>query len=662
MALDAGSVVAKFKADISEMKTGIASVKSSVSGMKSGFATAGKEMANAGQAIATGLGVVAVAMAAVGYKSLKVTADLESQRMAFKTLLGSVEAADAALEMIKKDAAETPFEMMGLINANKLLTAVTKNSQESEKMLLNVGKAIAATGGGQEALDRIIVNLQQIGSVGKASMIDIKQFAFAGIPIFDMLTESTGKTGEALGDFISNGGVTFDVLKKMFEKTGEAGGRFANAFTDQAGTFNQIVSNMKDSFAIFSVEVMKRTGIFDGIKRGLSNFMQYINDHKEDIINFITSSIAAIADFANKVGVFLAPVIDWLKKFFAEPENRKAALIGFFVAIGVMLAAFAIAFIAAHITVIAIFAAITLVVGFFYKYWDQIWAGIISIVDGVKAYFNAFMTFWQGVFDAIGAAFRAFYDIIIAPIIAAIVERFQFWASIFSWVWNNVIFPVLYLAYAIFARVFYEIWTNAVKPVVDWIYSGLKWLGDQIKSIWNSVSSATSNIWNAIKDYMTAPINEAKGTISNIINAIKSGLESAWNGIKNFFSGMKNAIVSALVEPFEAAKKKIEEIAQSIKDAADKINPFHRNSPSLIDWVQKGMGVIKDEYAGLYDSMSQLDFKGQVIGIADQMNFTPNFQPAGAKVIQQNVYANLNDGLDVDTLSDRLAFKYRNTN
>lgn len=662
MALDAGSVVAKFKADISEMKSGISQVKTQVSGMKTGFANAGKEMASAGQAIATGLGIVAVAMGAVGYKSLKVTADLESQRMAFKTLLGSIEEADAALEMIKKDAAETPFEMMGLINANKLLTAVTKNSQESERMLLNVGKAIAATGGGQEALDRIIVNLQQIGSVGKASMIDIKQFAFAGIPIFDMLTETTGKTGEALGDFISDGGVTFEVLQKMFEKTGEAGGRFSNAFIDQAGTFNQIVSNMKDSFAIFSVEVMRRSGIFDGVKKGLSNFMQYVNDHKEDIINFITNTIAAISNFASKVGEFLAPVIDWMKKFFAEPENRKAALYGFLVAIGVMIAAAAVAFIAAHITIIAIFAAITLVVGFFYKYWDDIWAGIMVIVDGVKAYFNAFMAFWQSVFDAIGNAFKAFYNVIIAPIIAAIVERFQFWASIFSWVWNNVIFPVLYLAYAVIARVFYEIWNVAIKPIIDLIGAGLKWLGDQIKSIWNSIASATSSVWNSIKNYMTAPINEAKSTISSVINSIKSGLQSAWNGVRDFFSGMKNSIVSALVEPFEAAKKKIEEIAQKIKDAADKINPFHRNSPSLIDWVQKGMGVIKDEYAGLYDSMNQLDFKGQVIGIADQMNFTPNFQPAGAKVIQQNVYANLNDGLDVDTLSDRLAFKYRNTN
>lgn len=660
MALDAGSVVAKFKADISEMKSGISSVKSQVSSMKSGFATAGKEMANAGQAIATGLGIVAVAMAAVGYKSVKVTADLESQRMAFKTLLGSVEEADKALEMIKKDAASTPFEMMGLINANKLLTAVTGNAQKSERMLLNVGKAIAATGGGQEQLDRIIVNLQQIGSVGKASMIDIKQFAFAGIPIFKMLEESTGKSGEALGDFISDGGVTFETLQKMFEKAGEGSGKFANSFTDQAGTFNQIVSNMKDSFAIFSVEIMNKTGIFDGVKKGLMGFMQYITDHKEDIINFITNSIRAISDFSKKVAEFLAPVINIIKQFFSDVERRKAFFLGFFIAIGVMLAAFVIAFIAAHIVVIAIFAAITAVVTFFALYWRQIWGGIMVIVDAVKAYFNAFLTFWMGIFTAIGNAFRAFYDLIIAPVIAAIVERFQFWASIFSWVWNNIIFPLLYLAFAVFAWVFNAIYETVIKPVSDAIGAALAWLGNWIKGIWNSIASATSTAWNAVKNYMSAPINEASTAISDAINWIRNFLQDAWNGIRDFFVGMKTSIVDALVAPFQAAKKKIEEIAQSIKDAADKINPFHRNSPSLIDWVQKGMGVIKDEYAGLYDSMSNLDFKGSVIGIADQMNFTPNFQPAGAKVIQQNVYADIKDGMDVETLSDRLAFKYRN--
>lgn len=660
MALDAGSVVAKFKADISEMKSGISSVKNQVSGMKTSFASAGKEMASAGQAIATGLGVVAVAMAAVGYKSLKVTADLESQRMAFKTLLGTVEQADAALEMIKKDASETPFEMMGLINANKLLTAVTGNAKDSEKMLLDVGKAIAATGGGQEALDRIIVNLQQIGSVGKASMIDIKQFAFAGIPIFKMLEESTGKSGEALGTFISDGGVTFEVLQKMFDKAGNGSGKFANAFVDQAGTFNQVVSNMKDSFAIFSVEIMTKSGIFDGVKKGLSGFMQYINDHKQDIIDFVTGSIKAISDFSGKVISFLQPVIDVLKKFFSDVENRKAFFMGLFIAMGVMLAAFIIGFIAAHIVVIAIFAAITAVVTFFAIYWDQIWGGIMVIVDTVKAYFNAFLAFWSGIFTAIGTAFTNFYNMIIAPVIAAIVERFQFWASIFSWVWNNIVFPLLYLAFAVFAWVFNAIYQNAVKPAIDAIGAVLAWLGNWINGIFQAIASAASSIWQSIKNYMSAPMSQASSTIMGIINGIKSFIQNAWNGIRDFFSGMKTSIVNALVEPFEAAKKKIEEIAQSIKDAADKINPFHRNSPSLIDWVQKGMGVIKDEYAGLYDSMSNLDFKSQVIGIADQMNFTPNFQPAGAKVIQQNVYADIKDGMDVDTLSDRLAFKYRN--
>lgn len=689
MALNAGAVVAKFKADVSEMKAGISQVKSQVSGMKSGFASAGKEMASAGQMIATGIGIATVAVVALGVKMAKVTGDLESQRAAFKTLLGTYEEADKALEMIKKDAAATPFEMMGLINANKLLTAVTGNAQKSERMLLNVGKAIAATGGGQEALDRIIVNLQQIGSVGHAAMIDIKQFAFAGIPIFRMLEEATGKSGEALGDMISNGEVTFEMLEKMFEKFGEGTGKFANAFTDQAGTFNQIISNMKDQFAILSIEIMTKSGMFDGIKNGLSKLMNYINEHKEDIINFITRTIKMIKDFAAKVGEFLAPVIAWFKKFFSEAANRKALLIGVLVAIGVALAAFVIALIAAKITIIAIFAAIVLVVGFFYRAWTENWGNIQGILKTawavISAIFTALYTVikwwvdmviwnfnytkqtlinmynaWVAIFNAVGAIFTWLYTTIIKPIIDAWVAEFNFLASIFSWVWNNIVFPILYLAAAIFARIFSEIYNRAVLPVINAINTALTWLGSQISAIFNAIAAFVMPIWNAIKDRMTAPMNQAKGTISSIINSISSFLKSTWNGIKSFFEGMKNSIVSALVKPFEDAKNKIEEIANKIKKLADKINPFHKESPSLVEWVQKGMGKIKDEYAGLYDTMTGFDFRSATLAFSEGMQFSPTFEPAGAKVIQQNINATLQDGMDVDTLAERLAFKYRN--
>ena len=185
-------------------------------------------------------------------------------------MLGSADKADAVITQIKKDAAATPFELPGLIAANQLLTSVTKNGQQSEALLMNVGKALAAMGKGQPELDRIIVNLQQIGAVGHATLMDVRQFAYNGIPIFEMLSQATGKTGEALSDFISEGGVTFAMLEQMFNDAGTAGGRFADAFTNQAGTFNQLWANMQDTMGIAAAEIVQKSGVFEMLKQAVA--------------------------------------------------------------------------------------------------------------------------------------------------------------------------------------------------------------------------------------------------------------------------------------------------------------------------------------------------------------------------------------------------------
>jgi len=274
---------------------------------------------------------IGASMGVAGVYSIKIAAQLEQERMAFKTLLGSIEEADKAIEMIKKDAASTPFELPGLMKANKLLTAVTKDATKSEKILLDVGKALSAMGKGQPELDRIIVNLQQVGAVGKASMMDVKQFAFAGIPIFEMLTETTGKTGEALQDMITDGDVSFDMLSKMFAEASGEGGRFETAFTDQAGTFNQLVSNMKDNFSVLGAEIVQQSGVFDLVKSNLAGVVEWTDAHKESIIEAVSHTgewvdkFKALFGETTILGAFLRdtlePIITDLRETFVSSWN-----------------------------------------------------------------------------------------------------------------------------------------------------------------------------------------------------------------------------------------------------------------------------------------------------------------------------------------------------
>lgn len=219
----------------------------------------------------------AAAGAAAAVFGVKTAASLETSRQGFLTLLGSAEKADKTMARIKKEAARTPFEIAGLTQVTQLLTSVTKDGDRALDFVLDIGEGLAAMGRGQAELDRIAVNIQQIAATGRAFGIDIRQFAFAGIPIYEMLQEEIGLTGEALQEFIEEGGVTFELLEKMFGRATEAGGRWHGAFQNQAGSFNQLVANMKDSFAILASDIIVKTGAFDFLKRGILFLTEVVN-------------------------------------------------------------------------------------------------------------------------------------------------------------------------------------------------------------------------------------------------------------------------------------------------------------------------------------------------------------------------------------------------
>ena len=256
------------------------------------------------------LAVGAAATAALGF-GVKVAADLQTAEIGLTTLLRSSDEARKTIDRLKIEAARTPFELTGLTQATQLLTAVTKDGDESINILLDVGEALAAMGKGQAELDRIIVNLQQIGAVGHASMIDIKQFAFAGIPIYEMLTDVTGKSGEALSELISSGGVTFDLLKQMFDEANDAGGRFFGAFENQTGTFNQALSNAKDSLSIFLADVATKSGLLDWLTNGLVNISDTVGNYQTVFEN----AKSIIAEFFDKIDEKTL-IITYLKESF----------------------------------------------------------------------------------------------------------------------------------------------------------------------------------------------------------------------------------------------------------------------------------------------------------------------------------------------------------
>jgi tape measure domain-containing protein len=322
MSEQVGSIYFDLDLDDKRFSSKLASAEGEARSFNSRVSNYFESTRQASNQLVTGVVAVGAALGVIGAVGVKTAADLETARQGFITLLGSAEKADAVINRIKKEAARTPFELVGLTQATQLLTSVTKDGDKALDIILSVGESLAAMGKGQAELDRIIINLQQIGSVGHASMVDIKQFAYNGIPIFEMLTQATGKTGDALADMISSGGVTFDMLIDMFRKATAEGGRFHGAFANQAGTFNQLMANMKDSFSIFLADVIKGSGIFDMLKKAMSGVINFMNANKGVIQQGLIAGMQWLKDNgAVVVGILagaLAPAVIGVVLAFAR--------------------------------------------------------------------------------------------------------------------------------------------------------------------------------------------------------------------------------------------------------------------------------------------------------------------------------------------------------
>lgn len=199
---------------------------------------------------------------------VEYNAQIESYRVGLTNMLGDAQAANEAMKAIQEDAARTPFDVASLTQANQLLISAGENAGYSRKVIMALGDAVSAAGGGNAELSRMAANLQQIANVGKASAIDIKQFAYAGINIYQVLADYTGKSVQDVQSMT----VSYDLLSEALIAASEEGGRYYNAMDTQSQTMNGRVSTLKDN-------VSQLAGLMTGdLSNGIGMIISNLND------------------------------------------------------------------------------------------------------------------------------------------------------------------------------------------------------------------------------------------------------------------------------------------------------------------------------------------------------------------------------------------------
>ena len=448
----------------------------------------GSEAMAASESIATGLAAATAALAAFGVASIKLAGDMDASRKALTTLLGDAKAAEKMLADLATFAADTPFELPGLLTASKKLLAFGFASQDIIPMLAAIGDAAAMLGIGEEGISRLTNAIGQMQAKGKVSAEEMMQLAEAGVPAWKFLADAIGK----------------DIPTAM--KMAEQGA------IDSTTGINALLMGMQSKFQ-GGMEAMSKTipGLMSTIKDNVSMVMVEIGD-----------SIAKNLNLVEK----LQGVADWLSQFGAAVKalGLKEALQGMippeviasvFVLSGALLGAAVPAMVALGIATwtalapllsfIAIGAAIGLLA---YEIWVN-WEPLSEL----------FSTLWSTVTDIFTDAWNAITNVVDNAVTTVTTAISDAWNSIVGFtvgIWNSIVTTIS------------EAWDWITSLVEDALSAVAQFIGDG----WNAAGEATLSVWNSIVDFIDGAWASIKEVVAQGINWIVDKLSP----LKSFFA------------------------------------------------------------------------------------------------------------------------------
>jgi tape measure domain-containing protein len=188
-------------------------------------------------------GVIAAGIFNIGKSALSAAANMEQQRVAFTTMLGSAEKAKTLLTEMQNFAASTPFQFDEIVTAGKQMIAF---GFESGAVIDNLRMLGDVAAGLSQPVGDMVYLFGQIKTQGRAMTQDLMQFANRGVPIYDELAKVLGVDVSQVKEFASQGKIGFKEIEQVFKNLTQEGGKFAGLMDAQSKTLAGRWSNFND--------------------------------------------------------------------------------------------------------------------------------------------------------------------------------------------------------------------------------------------------------------------------------------------------------------------------------------------------------------------------------------------------------------------------------
>lgn len=344
MAEQSRSVTAVLKA----RDSGFTSTFQKASGLLSKFTSNNKGLKNSAGGVISSMKSIAGAMGLVKIASMAlttVTGNLTSAMNRQDTLYlynrnlqqagySAKEAADN--QKVLGDAVlDTAYGLDAVANSTQSFVNSTGDLGKATQYSTRFMDLISRYGDGtNETYKRVMLQMNQMSSKGKANLGDIKSAVEANIPVWKLLSEQTGKSVEEIQDDISAGKMTaeefFDALMAGSESA-------AGAAKDGANTWAGAIGIMKSRFALGVGDILNSvksiataiTGDEFGIYKAITGLGSFVRSQFSSVgelmakafqisYPYIQSTIEILNKFKDTISNNITPYVQVLKETFVR--------------------------------------------------------------------------------------------------------------------------------------------------------------------------------------------------------------------------------------------------------------------------------------------------------------------------------------------------------
>lgn len=215
--------------------------------------------------------------------------NMETAEISMQYFVDGTDKAAKSLEYLREMqalAADTSFTTESAVNLSKFMSAMGLNISVTKDVMRVINDAAAATGASEANMQRIVTSIGQILTKGRLAAEEVRQLANANIPIYEILQEEMGLTGDQIKNI---GNYWYDAEESVVAILTGLQKRYEGAAEKVADTMSGMVNSIQDNALM--IGSIAASGVYDDAADKILVIRDALSEYRDIAVNMGSTAL-----------------------------------------------------------------------------------------------------------------------------------------------------------------------------------------------------------------------------------------------------------------------------------------------------------------------------------------------------------------------------------